>query len=344
MTNGASNEVRQVLNQNANKNEEELSRDDKKIINDRIAEVSKVLRGMPLHEVKKKSAELNSLIQFYNNDFNSPDHHILIKTDTYIGGKTAEIISDFLKTKNLNPEILEIGGLKTEEINSFQCALSDIVKDFHERLHRYKESGYEVVFNLTGGFKSIQGFLQVLAMFYASKTIYIFETGSDLLEIPKIPIKIDSKVFEDNLNTFRRLEKGLDTDVSGIPEIYILKVDEDAVLSPYGELAWNNARDELYKKDFFESPSKQIGYTDNFEKTAKSLQPNRQRELNKKIDDLMQYIEAGTNLKSLNFKRIEGSKKQNSTHEFYINSDEAKRGYCHYEDKVLVIDEYGEHL
>jgi CRISPR/Cas system-associated protein Csm6 len=63
-----------------------------------------------------------------------------------------------------------------------------------------------VVFNLTGGFKSVQGFLQAISSFYADETIYIFQFSSELLQIPRLPIKLDTQgIIDENLTIFRRL-------------------------------------------------------------------------------------------------------------------------------------------
>jgi len=346
LTNGASEEERSVLIKNANAKEYLISKEDKKIISSRIEKIKEEIKNWGIVDAQKKSAELNSLIQFYKRDLNQPqDHHLLIKTDTYLGTETATIIQQYLQQNNIRVEILDIRDLRTEDLNSFQLALSEIVRDFNIRLVEYKKSGYEIIFNLTGGFKSIQGFLQVLAMFYADKTIYIFESGNELLEIPRIPIKADEiEVFEEYLISFRKLACRVDSDVSGIPKIFLLQIDDEVSLSPWGEIAWENAKNIIYTKKLHPSPTEKIKYSDDFLKNIQKLQPNRIKELNEKIDDLFRYLETNQHLKSLTFKTISKGAKRKSTHEIYANSDEAKRIYCHYEDNVVVLDEYGEHL
>ena len=347
LTNGASQEERKVLIANANKKEENISKEDMKLISTRIENIKTEVKDLSQEDAKRKSAELNALIQYYNNDLKQPqDYHILIKTDTYLGGETAKIIRQYLQQHQISVEILEISDLQTEDLNSFQFALSEIVRDFNVRLIGYKQQNYEIIFNLTGGFKSIQGFLQVLAMFYADKSIYIFESGKEILEIPRIPIKSDEvEVFEENITSFRQLSCGCDNvDVSSIPKIYLLQVDDEVALSPWGEIAWENAKNILYAKKLYQAPIDLIRYGDKFLKDISNLQPNRIKELNEKIDDLMLFLIKKDNLKSFTFKSISKNAKLNSTHEFYANSDEAKRVYCHFDNKICVLDEYGKHL
>jgi hypothetical protein len=59
-----------------------------------------------------------------------------------------------------------------------------VIRWCQDTLPGYRESGYHIVFNLTGGFKSIQGWMQTLGMFYADEIVYIFETGKELLPGP----------------------------------------------------------------------------------------------------------------------------------------------------------------
>jgi len=347
LTNGASSQEREILINNANAKESEIAQEDKQVISARIDQIKEEIKSFSLDDAKGKSAELNSLIQYYNNDLNRPqDHHILIKTDTYLGEKTAQMIEQYLQQNGMNVEILEIADLQTEDLNSFQFALSEIVRELSRRLAGYKEQNYEVIFNLTGGFKSIQGFLQVLAMFYADKTIYIFESEKEILEIPRIPIKADEVgVFEKHLTAFRQLSYGYsEVDASAISKIFLLQIGDETALSPWGEIAWKNAKKEIYRNKLHDAPLDIIRYGEGFLKDTKDLQPNRVAELNNKIDDLANYLLNKQNIKSLNFKSISKNAKPNSTHEFYANSDEAKRVYCHFKKDVLVLDEYGEHL
>lgn len=347
LTNGASNDDRKLLIKNANKKLEEINIKDKETIDKRVNLILEEMKNYTLENAKKKSAELNSLIKYYKNDLNRPqDHHILIKTDTYLGEQTSFIIQSYLKNQGIKSvEVLDIKDLQTQDLDAFQLALSEIVKDFNERLIGYKAQNYEIIFNLTGGFKSIQGFLQVLAMFYADKTIYIFESGNELLEIPKIPIKTDDvEVFKKNHITFRRLELDLKVDTTDIPTIFLLHIEDETTLSPWGEIAWKNAKNIIYEKELLPPPTEKIEYSEDFKKVANKLQKNRLVEINKRIDSLTKFLEDKINLKSLDFKEIKGGSRGKNTHEFDINSDEAKRGYCYFDDNILIINKYGDHL
>jgi hypothetical protein len=47
-----------------------------------------------------------------------------------------------------------------------------------------------VVFNLTGGFKSLNGYLQTVAMISADRCAFLFEGAPELMEIPRLPVRL----------------------------------------------------------------------------------------------------------------------------------------------------------
>src|SRR5699024_1659300 len=138
------------------------------------------------------SAELNGILTFYEDKLHKrqQDQHYLLCTDTWLGEQTAQLVKFWLEKHGLGVQLYRQSDLKTEDLTSFQLALSEIVKKFSVIIEGYCNQEYYIVFNLTGGFKSVQGFLQTLAMFYADEAIYIFETGTELLRIPRLPLQM----------------------------------------------------------------------------------------------------------------------------------------------------------
>jgi len=76
------------------------------------------------------------------------------------------------------------------------------VKFIEDNLIGYKRNGYRVIFNLTGGFKSVQGFLQSIASLYADEAVYVFETASELLRAPRMPLRLDMNVVKENITSY----------------------------------------------------------------------------------------------------------------------------------------------
>ena len=72
-----------------------------------------------------------------------------------------------------------------------------------------RDSGYRVIFNLVGGFKSLQGYMNTFGAFYADEVIYIFEAETaDLITIPRLPIQIDTAVIQEHRMEFALMAAG----------------------------------------------------------------------------------------------------------------------------------------
>ena len=208
---------------------------------------------------------------------------------------------------------------------------------------------YHVVFNLTGGFKAIQGFMQIIAMLYGNETIYVFERSDELMRIPALPIRIDAdNVIRNNLSVFRRLALELPTDFEGvIPESLVMRIGNTASLSIWAGIVWNKVKNTIYSEKVWEAPSPRIRFTDTFRKSVQSLPPDRIGILNRRLDDLARCIEKGLdyNLRSLDLKPLQGKPIPGSTHEIDAWSDKsANRLFCHYEENVIVIDSLSDKL
>ncbi len=228
--------------------------------------------------------------------------------------------------------------------------MADLVKWCEDELRGYRESGYRIYFNLTGGFKSVQGFLQTLAMFYADESLYIFETGSELLRIPRLPINIDTDEIKGYSDKLRRLEIFGSLPISeleGVAETLLLVIDGEASFSAWGAVLWNNLKRELYRSGLLPSPISQIVYDKKFEKSCQNLQPDRYLEINKRIDELAEYIASGgeKNPRSLNLKVLHNPPKKEATHQINAWSDkDAKRIFCRRDGDTFTLLELDEGL
>jgi CRISPR/Cas system-associated protein Csm6 len=115
----------------------------------------------------------------------------------------------------------------------------------------YKDSGYEVLFNLTGGFKSLQGYLNVVGMFYADEIVYIFERSTELLRIPRLPIQINADSIQNYAAQLAMMEHDhifSPDDLSGLPEGMLYYLDEShATLSNWGKLIWLRQKNDVFQ-------------------------------------------------------------------------------------------------
>lgn len=345
LTNQAKDNERKLVGKHANiKQSNQLPQQESKILEFLVNQVEGQLMESDISSASRMSAELNGIIKYYNSQLvPNHDYHLLLCTDTWLGEKTANLVAKWLRNKGFIVEVKRQIDLQTEDLASFQCALSEIVKWCDETVSGYQKSGYKIVFNLTGGFKSVQGFLQTLATFYADETVYIFETAKELLRIPRLPVEMAAEnTVRDNLLTFRRLSMNLPvSDTFGIPETLLLKINGSTTFSPWGDIVWQQTKKKIYQGQLHPSPSNKLKFSDPFNRSLNRISPERILLVNEKIDFLARYLETegNFNLKSLDFKPLKGNPLPPSTHEIDAWSDQdAKRIFGHYENNIFVLD------
>ena len=344
---------RSLIYKHANaKNKSEVPEADRAILSKVIEPLALTIETAGYEQAQVMSAELNSIIKFYGGVLpESNDFHLLLCSDTWLGEVTAGLVSKWiLKTcPGMTVVIHRQEDLQTREMTTFQWALSDLVKKFYEELPQYKAAGYKIIFNLTGGFKAVQGFLQSIANFFADETVYIFEKSEMLMRIPRLPVKLEAvEIVERNLACFRNLAFGVPYkgDIT-IPETMILNMDDALELSAWGEMLWNEAKEQLYEKRLWPSPnSEKIRYGKGFEKSTGSIEQDRMLHVNNTIDKLNRFIhDSKSNLKSLDFKPT-GREMAPSTHEIDAWADkDAKRIFLHKDGNgCYILDKLGKGL
>jgi putative CRISPR-associated protein (TIGR02619 family) len=296
-------------------------------------------------DLAKFSAEMNALLKFYgdNKKNQKQDMHILIHTDTWLGRETGNTLRAILEKQGFSVDTPTIADLRTENIQEFQLALSELAQWATTDIKAYKNKNYKIIFNLTGGFKSIQGFMQSLAMLYADESIYVFETGKELLSLPRLPIKLDAKeVVKANSEVLRALSLNLpyNKSLADLPETWLLKVDNDTTLSPWGEVIWQDYKDQIYANELLDPPTERIKFEPSFKESLKKIESDRYILLNQQIDKLATYLHSGftKSLKSLDVKSL-GTKYKGSTHEFDAWHDQkAMRVFGRLDGNTFICD------
>lgn len=237
---------------NAISNEKSLTGEDKKFTD---ALKTKALNTLQQSDVKRRrqlSAELNGLYAFYNNDLSQArtDFHWLISTDTYLGRKVVEILEVFLRSQGVtNVQHYIPDSLSTTSPDRFSKGMQHLLKWCEDTIPGYKEKGYRITFNLTGGFKSLQGYLNIVGMFYADVLVYIFEGSSSLLRIPRLPIRVDPQPIRAYAVQLAMMAAGHIVpyeQVSALPEGLLDRDQQgNASISEWGLLIWNRLKGEL---------------------------------------------------------------------------------------------------
>lgn len=325
---------------------------DRVILQRLIDSVRQTLVTANVQQVSNYSAELNALARFYQEDFSMglQDEHYLLCTDTWLGQTTAELVRDWLLAQGIRTaHVHRQTDLRTVDVDEFQLALSDLTLWCAQTLPGYHAARYHIVFNLTGGFKSVNGFLQSLAMLYADEVIYVFETQQALLRLPRLPVQMANEVqLRDHLVALRRLSRQLPVQperLEGIAGVFIMRMGNEVALSPWGQAVWQENARQLYGEQLWPSPSERIVYGPGLESSLAGLSPERLWQVNQRIDDLAERLETNHPRKRLDLKEIKGKAMLPCTHEMDAWADgDARRLFGHYEGPVFVIDQLGKAL
>jgi putative CRISPR-associated protein (TIGR02619 family) len=305
------------------------------------------LNNADIEEAKSSSAELNGLFTYFKGLPAAGSLLYLLPTDTLLGKKAAELIGGYLEDKcGIRPIIIEQSDLQTKDFSLFQNALSELSEKLKTIYESY-EHNYKIIYNLTGGFKSVNAFLQTLAQFFAHESFYLFESSKELMRIPRLPVQLTIKEeLENNLKAIRKMDLGLQItkdEAKAISELLIIEIDGDYALSLWGNSLWDISQKEIYSAQLHDSPSDLVIFSGEFIRSIDDAKLTKGRicEINKKIDDLAKYAHTNGeyNPKSLDCKALAGKKIKESTHECDAWHDQdAKRIYFHKSGNKIILD------
>lgn len=257
------------LRDTANLSLESTPKEVQKIIETLKNRAIEKLKQSSITQIRLASAELNGIYGFYHQNIQQgkQDIHWLISTDTAQGQATAEIVKQFLRDEGLsNTEVYKPAGLSTATTQAFSEGIDDLLVWLRKEVMPLKDN-YKICFNLVGSFKSLQGYLNTIGMFYAHEIIYIFEgKESNLIKIPRLPIKVDASQIEPYAVKFALMNApggGLPlSEAANIPEALIGEFDSQIMLSTWGKLIWDECKGNLLSQNLLDFPKLQ--YTDSF--------------------------------------------------------------------------------
>jgi putative CRISPR-associated protein (TIGR02619 family) len=306
-------------------------------------------------ESRRASAEYNplSLLGALEGSHRT-NEHVLLHTDTWLGRAVAEILAEKIRAHCPTVWCHTVPELRSTTTAELRPALAALARWCADELPSRSARKLRVVFNLTGGFKSVQGFLQTVGMLYADECVYVFESGHEVLRLPRLPVCLDIEgAVRRGCDVFRRLDVGYpvtQASAAGIPETLLDPIDGQVILSPWGELSWASVRSRLLAEGPLSSLTDSVRIGERCNKFFSGLDASRRARVQQQIDRLCALRDGiGKNLASLNLKALQGDPVPGSTHEFYLWSDgNAARAFVHLEKhggrEFVVIDTMLDHL
>ncbi|MBQ7195862.1 MAG: hypothetical protein IJS40_00455 [Synergistaceae bacterium] len=205
-----------------------------------------------LYEASTMSIELNGFIKFYDDNLDeaTKDVHYLLHTDTYQGQRAAELIQSWGACNNIKFQPVLIKEINLFDVDEFQLGVNNLVKWCAEKLPAFRSQDYKIIFNLSGGFKSLQYYMQILGMFYADEIFSTFENSDELLKIPMTKISFLPNVKEvvrKNVDVFQRMQnkKISRSECLDIPENLLNIVNNNCSVSVFGQIAFEEVKREI---------------------------------------------------------------------------------------------------
>lgn len=275
-----------VLRDSANLNEAELSAEQRQIIDSRIVAADELLRTTDIKTCRDQSAELNGLHALFGDCIATDDLHFLVATDTYQGRATAKLLYDHLTRQGITSvEIIAPSKLSTRSQLDFTTGIRDLIRYCEVTFGTCRTSRVPVLFNLVGSFKSLQGYLNTIGMFYADEILYVFEgSTAELIRIPRLPVTLDLSILRLHRDRCAMLADGEWTlpvsEFNGWPELLweeTAPASGRCWLSTWGLLLWERGQEELLNEELLNLP--RIEITQSFRKDWQKHTANRRERI-----------------------------------------------------------------
>lgn len=251
-----------LLRETANLTEAELSTEHRQAIDARLLAVADTLAAADGPRQRRLSAELNGLFGLYNGSLRAGrnDLHFLLATDTYQGRAVAGLLADHLRAAEVSAvQVVVPAGLSTRSQAAFAGGIREVIRWCQETLAPCRAAHCPVTFNLVGSFKSLQGYLNTIGMFYSDEILYIFEDpAASLLRIPRLPVQLDRSVFRDRRSLCALLAEGYTVPVAELADWPEALWEEETAgsgrgwLSSWGLLVWQQGADDLLAEHLLE--------------------------------------------------------------------------------------------
>ena len=340
-----------LLRESANLRDSEI-KDEKvrQIIRDLRQRASQKLQTVEVQTVRRLSAELNGICGIYHDNLTQgkQDTHILVATDTEQGKVTAEVVQNYLVDQGItNVSVYIPTGLSTANTTVFTEGIDELITWFKQTLSGHRQQKSRIYFNLVGGFKSLQGYLNTIGMFYADEIVYIFEgAGSELITIPRLPIKVDTDALRNYVKALAMLDVGAalsKAEVKGIPEAMLAEVDGMYTISTWGNLIWEECKEEFLSGDLpdFSCFDYQASFKRDYQNISQAKEKIKLQETLAKVAWLLKASNGST--QSLTETGLKYSPYKGVSGIDHFRVDGELRVSCQKADGRLILRYYGTH-
>ena len=355
LTNGVPEELRKVIFRHANAADEAEIGSDLEVLRDYVTtRRSSLLNGASWDDLKRASAEVAGVLALGVRGVDAGArrlHHLLVHSDTWLGRQAAAIVAPLLERIGGTVELVTGAALRTRSAAEFRWGTWELLEALEGRLPDYEKDGWEIVFQLSGGFKSLNGFLQSYGMVRAHQCVYLFEGSSELVRIPRLPVRLELDRFDPAwTDAFRRIEANYAVSpnaVAAVPGTLWATLDDRVALTQWGDLMWSAARSAVYRTPALTPLSTRLVAAPAVIETLRHRSPTEVESANRSLDTVSAYLDGAvaTMPASRQLKPLAGRGPGGATHELYAwSSHGAWRFYGRLEGELLFLDRLERHL
>lgn len=187
----------------------------------------------------------------------------LLASDTVVSVLAAELVAEALEKRGFSVKFSRqnnwsvIKGLQVKDGLKFR---NEGMKNLIYSLEKIAEDNYyNIVFNITGGYKATIPYLTILAQVSGVPLYYIFEDAKTLLHIPPAPVDVNWGLMEKYFKLLSYVEKEVEKPIKLLREEFKIPYEESTYLdllleefsdgeecltwlSPIGEFFWKRLK------------------------------------------------------------------------------------------------------
>jgi len=137
------------------------------------------------------SAEINSLLRM---GLNKDDKIVFLSSDTDDGEMVADCLAKALQERRrCKATFQRISGLQIDDRKQFdQIGIPNLTEAILKEVESYQYQ-YNIVLNITAGFKATVPYLTFIGMIFNLPIRYIFERSNSIIDLPPIPVEFDKE-------------------------------------------------------------------------------------------------------------------------------------------------------
>ena len=289
LTGGAPPDTTAWLNKIANKSTAELDDVERTHLAQMVAIKATALCSASEAEQRELSAELNGIAAVLAAWRPSRVQHLLVHSDTAAGMATAQVVANVLRQRGAEPQLVTTGGLRTDSNADLRAALPDLTSKIRTFTEPHRAAGGDVVFNLTGGFKSVNAYLQAIGMFVADVCVFLFLGATELMRIPRVPVReFAAEELRPHREVFRRLAMGYEVSAEAalaVPEALLFEIDGNVHMSPWADVLWDRHRSTLYADELLPPLSYRLALDPRLAAQFKDASADARVRINTAIDE-----------------------------------------------------------